>query len=258
MIFFKVEEFMLDMFPNKFAKSNVFALLYGVKTWRGSTRKLADALRMPESSLRVVMSELIAEGYIRKTDDGYQCAYAAQQSAQPEEDPAQLSAATAQNCAAPAPLPPTPPITKNIKKEKENLIAREEIATQESPSSSFLFEDLVELYKQRSGGKEVSSKDYSDAAKLWDDLPDWKQQMLVSWLQSPGGRVSNSLPWTISDFKPKPKNFNGLQTYEFDEATKKYELWSAVFDDPEHPGIYTIEEIERFNLVKLHPFKPKR
>ena len=116
---------MFELFPNRFAISNVFAYLYGIKTWRGSTRKLADSLRMPESSLRAIMSSLIDEGYIRKTAEGYQCVYAAQESAQKSahesECVAQRLTADAQKCAVAAPLSPIPPITNKIKKEKENI-----------------------------------------------------------------------------------------------------------------------------------------
>ena len=212
-MYYKVYDFMLELFPNKFAMSNVFAYLYGIKTWRGSTRKLADCFRMPESSLRAIMSSLIDEGYIRKTAEGYQCVYAAQESAQKSahesEGAAQGLTADAQKCAVAAPLSPTPPITNKIKKEKENINARENIAPQNSsPLSSF--DLLVEAYRQRSGESQLSQSELNESRNAWERCESITQELLIAELKNPNGWCGKRLLWTINDFQPpKPLNYNG-------------------------------------------------
>lgn len=245
---------MLNLFPNKFAMSNVFAFLYGIKTWRGSTRKLADTLRMPESSLRAIMAELIQEGYIRKTQDGYQCAYLTQQSAQTAENLAQQCADNAQNCANGAPLPPIPPITNNIKKENENVNARESFATQNSSTLSS-FDVLVDAYRQRTGETQLSLSEINEARNAWETRDDIAQEMLLAELKKPDGWCGKRLLWTIKDFQtPKPLNYNGHP-----DATRllnEGKLCSARLRGEECYGTYLIEDAERWNMDIKRRFLP--
>ncbi len=232
--------------------------------WTGSQRDLAAQLELPVATINNQLSELLKRGLIVQQKNTYRSTREVSGSANEPVSEQKCSAelqAREQKCSADeqkrsADEPPITPIYNNKEKEKENYFVREKNAQQNSPSSPSLFDKFVELYSDLSGVSKVSEKEIGEARKLWDELADWKKEMLISWLQSPAGKASNSLTWTITDFKPKPKNYGGLLPYELDKAAAAHELWTVKVEADERAWICTIEDIRRFGLKAIKRFLP--
>ena len=235
------QEWMWDLFPGKYALCRVFALLYGIKTWRGSVRKLAAIVRVPEATVRHALNELIERGFLQLIGDNYKCVYIPQQ-----------CATNTQKCATIAPLPPTPPITKNnikeIKEMKNNeKMARETIATPD-PQDLFSFSELLSAYRLRAGDYQIAPAILSDARGIWGAYPEWKRQLLLAQLRKPEGWVRPRLDWTLTAFDPQPTDYNGARSFP-DEP-----LVIATYR--EIGGIYTEREAKLFGMNIIKPFKP--
>ena len=124
-------EWMWDLFPGKYAKCRVFALLYGLTKnangWKGSNARLAKVTRMSTEGVRKILDELAAEQLIAQNGEHIRTTYEPDNSVAESSNsvaPMINSVATDDNPVADtdnsvASLPPTPPNTiKQMEQEK--------------------------------------------------------------------------------------------------------------------------------------------
>lgn len=231
--------------------------------WCGSQRDLAAQLEMPVGTINNQLNELLRRGLIVLQGNTYRSTREHSCSAdelsreqrRSADEPSREQRRSAgeqrrsveeQKCSAneqkcPAGEPPITPNIKEIKKERENNIARETIATQ-APTPSSSFECFVELYKGRTGKSKVDEEDLSAAKGAWDVLTAGQQAVLLNELQKPGSeKIKNKLSWTITDYKfARPRKMDG--ELDADRLYKEGKLCSALPPGESEYATYIYEE----------------
>ena len=140
-------------------------------------------------------------------------------------------------------LPPNNPLIKNKEMERNNIIARDTIATP-NPRTLFSFEEFLSLYQKKAGSCQFAAETVRNARGLWDAMPRYKQQALTQAVSN-GTWLKPRLDWTLSDFpEPQPTNWNGTDIGR--EMLDSGAAQIAFFNGK--AGVYSVEDILLFNM----------
>ena len=140
--------------------------------------------------------------------------------------------------------------------ERDNIIARDTIATQTPTPSSDLFEEFLSAYsavrKKRCGNDYVPIGSYVNVARdFWSNLSPVAQRLLIRDIKS-GKWYKERIDWVISDYKmPEPTNYNG--SADLNRMAENNEMVVATYSGA--AGIYTRQDAEDYGMQILRPFK---
>ena len=248
-------EWMWDLFPGKYAKCRVFALLYGLTKngngWRGSNVKLGKVTRITPEGVRKILDELAAEQLIAQNGEHIRTTYEPDNSvADNSVAPSANSVATDTNPVATtdnsvASLPPTPP---NTIKQMEQEITFAPTANSDVPQAAIpSFEAFLSAFVKRGGSYTEWQK--SCAERIWSLMNDIeKKKAIIAELAKPDGFWKPRPDWYLQDFVmptlPPPKDYN--RTSEFLTKIKEVPLVSAKYNNSN--GIFTLDDALKHHL----------
>ena len=232
-------EWMWDLFPGKYAKCRVFALLYGLTKnangWKGSNARLAKVTRMSTEGVRKILDELAEEQLIAQNGEHIRTTYEPDNSVAETSNsvaPMTNSVATDDNPVADtdnsvASLPPTPPNTINeMEMEK--------------------FETFLAAFEKRGGIYTEWQK--NSAKRIWSVTGAERRKAIMMEIAKPDGFWKSRPDWYLQDFveapPTPPKDYK--RTSEFLTLVKTVPMVSAKYGDSN--GIFTLEDALKHHL----------
>ena len=144
-----------------------------------------------------------------------------------------------------------PIYNKENKEKREENNACDTIDTPNSAISSFnkplsLFDALLTAYKSLNHDVKPSDDALANARRLWDELPDYKQQQLLEAVQNDSWNKSR-IDWLISDFRfREPFNYLGK------EQPSGYSYFFAWHNGVK--GLYTRQDVDAFHMTNVKHF----
>ena len=214
--------------------------------WCGKRQKLADELEMERSVVSRKLDELITMGVVVADGDSYR-AVNTEERAESTTECAVSTEKRAENTEKRAvSTSPTPSINKINNMERNENIARAQIRTAQVPTPDS-FEELLKAFTLRVGDFKMADSTRDECLRMWssDKYPEWKKKMLIAKVQS-GEWMKPRLDWLISDFDPKPYDYN------HHELPKDVALVSAKFGGSY--GIFSTAEADAFGMTEVKPF----
>ena len=220
------------------AECRVFAYIYGLteskhsktKGYNGSVRQLAKDLGLSLGKTSDALRKLQGDNRITLTDGVYMSVQLMNDSVQLVNESVQL-------------VNPLNNPHKEINKEMErnNIIARDTIATPNS-QTLFSFYEFLSAYRAATNTNvQYSDETLADARNLWDALKPWKQKQLLRALDE-GTWSKPRLDWTITDY-----HFREPMNYAGKEIPSGLVLYRAKFEDQK--GIYTEQDVRDFDMT---------
>ena len=207
------------------------------KGWYADVEALADALEFSVSAKTVsrAVKKLTEMGLVEKRQN---VLYARTNCPSAETNCPQ----TGTNCPSPA-----TPIINNRNMERNENIARAQIRTAQVPTPDS-FEELMKAYTLRVGDFKMADSTRDECLRMWtsDKYPEWKKKMLIAKVQS-GEWMKPRLDWLISDFDPKPYDYN------HHELPKDVVLKKARFNGKY--GIFSAAEADAFGMEEVTDFE---
>ena len=242
------------------AECRVYAYIYGltnrekqgkVQGYNGSKRHLAELLGLNAGGVKKILDTLKERQLIVCTDNIWRSVESVNgsvDSVNGSVDSVNTSVDSV-NESVESVNSPYNPLYNNKIMERNDKIARDTIATP-NPLNLPSFEDLENLYKQRSANAaKISEDDRIRCRSIWDNYPDWKRKLLVEQLSKPDGWCKPRFDWTLADFNPQPTNYRGQ------ELPKDKSVSSAKFNG--EWGMYTEADIVNFGMERAPQPKVK-
>lgn len=249
----------------------IYAYIYGLtesktaktKGYNGSTRQLSRTLGLSLGMASIALRSLQDEQLIIRKDGVYLTVQPLNEgvqsmngSVQPLNENVQSMNESVQS------LNPHTPIYINKEKREEYNASCDRIAqTNPSNPSSFVkplssnqsaltqptsFDLLLNAFKSHNANINPSPEILANSRRLWDDLPDFKQQQLLQAIQN-GSWNKSRLDWTISDF-----HFREPTNYAGQPMPASFSYYRAEFNGAR--GIYTKKDVEDFHMIKPEHF----
>ena len=207
--------------------------------WCGSQRDLAAQLELPIATVSNQITELVTKGLIVREANMYrsrdeQVCSAGEQKRSVDE---QKRSSGEQN---------QPPIIENNNMERNEEIARAQIRTAQAPTPDS-FEELIKAFTLRVGNFRLADSMRDECLRMWtsEKYPEWKKKMLIARVTD-GTWSKPRLDWLISDFDPKPYDYNRH------ELPKDKKLVNAKFGG--QYGIFELDEALAFGITDYRPF----
>lgn len=247
----------------------IYAYIYGLtesktaktKGYNGSTRQLSRTLGLSLGMASIALRSLQDEQLIIRKDGVYLTVQPLNEgvqsmngSVQPLNENVQSMNESVQS------LNPRTPINKYKERKEGNTIAScDTIATTIPPTPSSIvknsdqatqplcpFDQLLAAFKSLNPNVNPSPKVIDAARKLWDNLPDDKQQQILDAVQK-GTWNKDNLEWFISDFKfREPFNYLGKK------QQTGYSYYFAWHNGER--GLYTKQDVDAFQMSNPEHF----
>ena len=209
------------------------------KGWYADIEALADALEFSVSAKTVsrAVKKLTEMGLVEKRQN---VLYARTNCPSAETNCPQIGT----NCPSPA-----TPIINNRNMERNENIARAQIRTAQAQTPDS-FEELIKAFTLRVGNFRLADSMRDECLRMWtsEKYPEWKKKMLIARVTD-GTWSKPRLDWLISDFDPKPYDYN------HHELPKDVVLKRARFNGKY--GIYSAAEALEFGMEDVKDFEIK-
>ena len=199
--------------------------------WCGSQRDLAAQLELPIATVSNQITELVTKGLIVREANMYRS-----RDEQKRSVDEQKRSSGEQN---------QPPIIENNNMERNEEIARAQIRTAQAPTPDS-FEKLFEAFTLRVGKIQLADSMRDECLRMWSNYPEWKKKMLIARVTD-GTWSKPRLDWLISDFDPKPYDYNRH------ELPKDVVLKRARFNGKY--GIFSAAEALEFGMEDVKDFE---
>ena len=131
--------------------------------------------------------------------------------------------------------------------ERNEEIARAQIRTAQAPTPDS-FEELIKAFTLRVGNFRLADSMRDECLRMWtsEKYPEWKKKMLIARVTD-GTWSKPRLDWLISDFDPKPYDYNRH------ELPKDVVLKRARFNGKY--GIFSAAEALEFGMEDVKDFE---